>query len=95
MIQKETIWFVRELNFDYFGMEQKKTIMFVEASNDMLPWFRRARKFEYRCVVCGTDGTKEMAREADAFYNASYFDRQKCIDIARKERVDGVIGGGD
>lgn len=76
-------------------MEQKKTVMFVEASNDMLPWFKRAREFGYRSVVCGTDDSKEMAREADAYYVASYSDRQKCIEIARKERVDGVIGGGD
>ncbi len=69
--------------------------MFVEASNDMLPWFKRAREFGYRCVVCGTDKSKEMARDADAYYDMPYSDRNGCIAIAEREKVDGVIGGGD
>lgn len=61
----------------------------------MLPWFLRAREYGYRCVVCGTDGSRQMAREADAYYQMPYSDRQGCIAVAEREKVDGVMGGGD
>lgn len=47
---------------------ESKSLLFVEASLDLLPWFRRAKDFGYRCIVCGTDSSKEMARDADVYY---------------------------
>lgn len=67
-----------------------KTVLLLGGSAQQLDSFDAARHLGWRTVLCDWDPGCPGRERADVFYEASTLDRDAVLEIARKERVDGV-----
>lgn len=69
----------------------RKTILMLGGSAQQVVAIEAARKLGYRTVVCDFLPDNPGQHAADVFYLESTTDKEKMLEIARKEQVDGVI----
>lgn len=67
-----------------------KTVLLLGGSAQQLDSFDAAKRLGWRTVLCDWDPVCPGRERTDAFYEASTLDREAVLEIARKERVDGV-----
>lgn len=68
-----------------------KTVLLLGGSAQQLDSFDAAKGLGWRTVLCDWDPVCPGRECADVFYEASTLDRETVLEIARKERVDGVV----
>lgn len=67
-----------------------KTILLLGGSAQQLDSFEAAKRLGWRTVLCDWDASCPGRQYADAFYEVSTIDREAVLNVARRERVDGV-----
>ena len=59
-----------------------------------LPVIQRARQMGLEVVVCSRPGPYPGLEEADRFHPVDTTDRERCLEVAHREKVDGVLSPG-
>lgn len=72
-----------------------KRILILGAGKVQLNLIRAARDFGYYIIVCDMRSGTEAERLSDKYYKADYMDRETVLNIAIKERIDGVISNSE
>jgi len=68
-----------------------KTIMILGAGVFQLPAIEKARAMGLTTVVCGGDANEAGLRLADRPYHVNTVDLDAVLDVARRERIDGIM----
>lgn len=68
-----------------------KTVLLLGGSAQQLDSFTAAQRLGYRTVLCDYDPACPGRALADVFYEVSTLDREAVLEVARKERVNGVV----
>lgn len=76
------------------GIPHTRTLMLLGGSRHQLCAIEAARRVGYRTVLCDYLGDNPGQHVADMFYLESTTDRQRMLQIARRERIDGIISFG-
>lgn len=71
-----------------------RTLMLLGGARHQVPAIETARRMGYRTVLCDYLPDNPGQYVADTFYQESTADRQKMLEIAQAERVDGIISFG-
>lgn len=69
----------------------KKSILLLGGSRQQVVAIEKAKELGYRTVLCDYLPDNPGQHYADVFYQESTTDRDKMLDIARMEHVDGVL----
>ncbi len=72
-------------------MKSKPTILMLGGSAQQVVAIQKARALGYRTVVCDYLPNNPGQHEADVFYLESTTDKDKMLEIAVREHVDGVL----
>lgn len=72
----------------------KRTLMLLGGSRHQVMAIEAAKRLGYRTVLCDYLPDNPGQFVADTFYLESTTDREKMFEIARKERIDGIISFG-
>lgn len=75
-------------------VEGQKSILLLGGSRHQVPAIEAARRLGYRTVLCDYLPDNPGQYVADVFYQESTTDWDVMLDIARKERVSGVLAFG-
>lgn len=68
-----------------------KTVLLLGGSDQQLTSFEAANRLGYRTVLCDWDAECPGRALADSYYEVSTLDREAVLEVARTERVDGVV----
>ena len=71
--------------------EEKKSILLLGGSRQQVVAIETAKRLGYRTVLCDYLPDNPGQHHADAFYLKSTTDRQAMLEVARRERVSGVL----
>ena len=69
----------------------QKSILLLGGSRQQVVAIKKAKELGYRTVLCDYLSDNPGQYEADVFYQESTTDREKILEIARKEHVSGVL----
>ena len=72
-----------------------KKILILGANNSQIQLLQAAKAEGYYIIVCDYTNDNPGLPLADKHYQVSYLDLATVLDIAREERIDGVIGNTD
>jgi biotin carboxylase len=72
----------------------KKSILFLGAAAFQVPPIEYAKGRGYRVVTCDNRPDNPGHALSDVTYDVSTTDREKILEIARKERIDGILAYG-
>lgn len=72
-----------------------KKIMIVGAGKVQLNLIRAAKEFKYYIIVCDMREETEAEKLADKYYKVNYMEKEKVLEIAQKEKIDGVISNSE
>lgn len=72
-------------------MESQKKIMILGGGYYQLPLIRKSIELGYFTIVCGIEGNYPGYKYATKWYNVDTFDKDACLEIAKKERIDGIL----
>ncbi len=72
-----------------------KKILILGAGEVQLHLIRAAREFGYYIIVCDMRSGTEAEKLADKYYQVNYVDKQKVLEIAKSEHIDGVISNSE
>lgn len=72
-------------------MSEQKSILLLGGSRQQVIAIEKARRLGYRTVLCDYLPDNPGQHVADVFYLESTTDREKMLEIARRERVSGVL----
>ena len=76
------------------AVEGRKSILLLGGSRHQVPAIEAAKRLGYRTVLCDYLPDNPGQHVADVFYQESTTDRDLMLDIARRERVSGVLAFG-
>lgn len=71
-----------------------KKIMILGGGYYQLPLIIAANECGYQTVVCGIPGNFPGYKHAYKWYDVNTFDRDACLEVARKEQIDGIMTTG-
>lgn len=69
----------------------KKTIIFLGGAFHQFSSIKYAKQVNIRVILCDSDKRCYSKKYADKFYNISIDDKKKILDIAKKEKVNGIL----
>lgn len=69
----------------------KKTIIFLGGAFHQFSSIKYAKKVNIRVILCDSDKRCYSKKYADKFYNISIDDKKKILDVAKKEKVNGIL----
>lgn len=69
----------------------KKSILILGASELQVPAIKCAKSLKLRTIVVDYDDKAPGKKEADIFYNVSTLDAKAVLQIALKEKIDGIV----
>lgn len=72
-------------------MDSVKKILLLGGSAQQLVAIRKAKELGYYTVLCDYLPDNPGQYEADVFYLVSTTDKEKVLEVAKKEQVDGVV----
>lgn len=72
-----------------------KKLLILGANNSQVQLIQAAKAEGYYVIVCDYTDDNPGLPLADKHYQVSYLDQQTVLDIAKEERIDGVIGNTD
>ena len=72
-------------------MGERRSILLLGGSKQQVVAIEAAKRLGYRTVLCDYLPDNPGQFSADVFYQESTTDREKMLEIARHERVDGVL----
>ena len=72
-----------------------KRILILGANSDQISLIKAAKTAGYYTIVCDYTYDHPGIPFADKHYAVSYMDADAVLDIAKKEKIDGVIGSSD
>lgn len=72
-----------------------KRILILGAANDQYPLIKEAKDLGYYIVCCDRTTTNPGLPFVDKHYQVDYMDKERVLEIARKENVDGVISNSE
>ena len=72
-----------------------KKIMILGGSDFQLPLLRTAHSLGYTVVLCDMRPSCPGMQEADIKYIADYSDKTAVLEIAKKEKIDGIISNNE
>ena len=75
--------------------DKRKKILILGVGDAQLNLIKVAIEFGYYIVVCDLRDDREGSKLADKFYKVDYMDREAILEIARREKVDGVISNSE
>lgn len=75
--------------------DKRKKILILGVGDAQLNLIKAAMEFGYYIVVCDLRDDREGSKLADRFYKVDYMDREAILEIAKKEKVDGVISNSE
>lgn len=70
---------------------KKKKLLLLGGSKAQLIAIKKAKELGYYTVVCDYLEDNPGQFIADRFYLASTTDKEKILEIARKENIDGIV----
>ncbi len=73
----------------------KKNILILGASDNQINLIKAAKEQGYRTVVCDSRPSAPGIKYADIHYLANTMDREAVLEVAKKEKVDGVISNSE
>lgn len=73
------------------GVVERKSILLLGGSKQQVIAIQTAKRLGYRTVLCDYLPDNPGQLEADVFYQLSTTDRDKMLEVARSERVSGVL----
>ena len=68
-----------------------KTILMLGGSTQQVPAIKKAREMGYRTVLCDYLDDNPGQKECDVWYQVSTTDVEAVYQVAKKEKVDGVL----
>ena len=71
--------------------KRKKTLLLLGGSTAQLIAIKKAKELGYRTIVCDYLQDNPGQFIADSFYLASTTDKETILEIAKKERIDGIV----
>ena len=72
-------------------MGKQRSILLLGGSKQQVVAIETAKRLGYRTVLCDYLPDNPGQFSADVFYQESTTDREKMLEIARREQVDGVL----
>ena len=69
----------------------RKTLLLLGGSRQQVVAIKKAKELGFRTVLCDYLADNPGQYEADVFYQESTTDRERMLEIARAENIDGVI----
>ena len=69
----------------------QKSILMLGGSRQQVVAIKKAKELGYRTILCDYLPDNPGQHEADVFYQESTTDREKILEIARKEDISGVL----
>lgn len=72
-----------------------KKIMVIGAGEAQLNLIKEAKELEYFVVVCDMRSGTEAEKLCDAYYKVNYMDKEEVLQVALKEKIDGVISNSE
>lgn len=72
-----------------------KTILILGAGEYQLPLIEAAKSENYRTVICDYNAKAVGVPKADVFYEVSTVDFNAVIEVAKRERIDGIVGNSE
>lgn len=72
-----------------------KRILILGAGEAQLNLIKSAKRLGYHTIVCDMRPEMQGSKIANKYYQTNYMDKSVICDIARKERVDGVVSNSE
>ncbi|WP_182374000.1 GNAT family N-acetyltransferase [Holdemanella biformis] len=81
------------LNFD--SQNYKKRLLILGAGNAQLDLIKEAKRLDYYVIVCDYRPNMVGSIIANKYYQVNYMEKDVVIDIAKIEKIDGVISNSE
>jgi len=72
-----------------------KRLLILGAGSAQLNLVKAAEELGYYVIVCDTRETMEASKRANKYYKVDYMNRDEILEIAKNEKVDGVISNSE
>jgi len=69
---------------------KKRKILILGGGYYQLPLIKKSRELGYYTIVCGISGNYPGYKFADKWYDVDIFDKNSILDIATREKIDGI-----
>lgn len=73
----------------------RKKILILGAGDAQLNLLNTAQELGYYAIVCDMRSEMSASKLADQFYQINYMNREVILEIAKKEKIDGVISNSE
>lgn len=68
-----------------------KKVMILGGSENQIPLLKKSKELNYSVVLCDYSRENIGIKYADRFYCVSTLDKEAILEVARKEKIDGII----
>ena len=72
-----------------------KRLLVLGAGEAQFNLVKVAHELDYTVIVCDMRPNMQVSKEADIYYQIDYMDRNAILNVAQKEKIDGVISNSE
>ena len=77
------------------ALKEAKRILILGAAADQVSLIVKSKELGYYVIVCDRTTTNPGLKYADKHYQTDYMDKDAVLEVAEKERIDGVISNSE